>query len=78
MNTLLTLSLSIVGLLILLPPASAQQGAPIAGYKLITTIPLPGGLAGNDISFTDPGSGRYYLADRGNATSSRSSRRASM
>src|SRR5215470_4968052 len=50
--------------------AFAQQGQPIAGYKLLTTIQLPGGLAGNDISWVDSANARYYLADRGNATAS--------
>src|SRR5215472_6141361 len=54
----------------LLPLASAQQGQPIAGYQLIRTITLPGGLAGNDISWVDSANARYYLADRGNATAS--------
>ena len=70
MKKSLTLSLSIAGLFALLPPASAQQGASVAGYKLLTTITLPNGLAGNDISWVDPGNGRYYLADRGDATKS--------
>src|SRR5215471_3412444 len=54
----------------LLPLASAQQGQPIAGYQLIRTIAIPGGLAGNDISWVDSANARYYLADRGNATAS--------
>jgi len=33
-------------------------------YQLITTIPVPGGLAGFDIAWVDPGSQRFYLADR--------------
>jgi len=38
-------------------------------YKLITTIPVPGDLIGGfDISWVDSEAGRYYLADRGNAT----------
>jgi hypothetical protein len=39
-----------------------STGAP--NYQLITTIPVPGGLAGFDISWVDPGSQRFYLADR--------------
>jgi DNA-binding beta-propeller fold protein YncE len=31
---------------------------------------VPGGLAGNDISWVDSANARYYLADRGNATAS--------
>ena len=54
----------------LLPPALAQQGQPIAGYQLVRTITIPGGLAGNDISWVDSTNARYYLADRGNATAS--------
>jgi len=37
-------------------------------YKLLTTIDIPGGLTGFDISWVDSESGRYYLANRGNAT----------
>jgi hypothetical protein len=36
-------------------------------YKLLTTIPMPN-LTGFDISWVDSAAGRYYLADRGNAT----------
>jgi hypothetical protein len=54
----------------LLPPAAAQQGQPVAGYQLLRTITIPGGLAGNDISWVDSANARYYLADRGNATAS--------
>src|SRR5215469_2703759 len=49
---------------------TAQQGQPIGGYKLLNTIVLPSGLAGNDISWVDTANARYYLADRGNATAS--------
>ena len=38
-------------------------------YRLLTTITIPGGLAGFDISWVDSANARYYLADRGNATS---------
>jgi len=54
----------------LLPPVLAQQGQPVAGYQLLRTIAIPGGLAGNDISWVDSANARYYLADRGNATAS--------
>ena len=37
----------------LFPVAFAQQGQPVAGYKLLTTIDIPGGLAGFDISWVD-------------------------
>lgn len=36
-------------------------------YKLVTTISIPGDLTGFDISWVDSESGRYYLADSGNA-----------
>ncbi|MBV8905794.1 MAG: hypothetical protein JOZ22_19345, partial [Acidobacteriia bacterium] len=44
-----------------------QPGQPVAGYKLLNTISIPGGLTGFDISWVDASSARYYLADRGNA-----------
>src|SRR5260370_20450009 len=37
-------------------------------YKLLTTITIPEGLVGFDISWVDSEAGRYYLANRGNAT----------
>ena len=55
---------------VLLPLASAQQGQPVAGYQMLRVISIPGGLAGNDISWVDSANARYYLADRGNATAS--------
>ncbi|MDP9169167.1 MAG: hypothetical protein M3N54_01005 [Acidobacteriota bacterium] len=65
---------SLVGFALILPAlcslAPAQQGQPIGGYQLLRTITLPGGLAGNDISWVDSANARYYLADRGNATAS--------
>src|SRR5579871_4048721 len=36
-------------------------------YKFLTTISIPGGLTGFDISWVDSEAARYYLADRGNA-----------
>ena len=45
--------------------AVAAQPAP---YQMLTTIQIPGGLAANDISWVDSANGRFYLADRGNAT----------
>jgi hypothetical protein len=73
MYTTKLLSLSSLALMLptLLPVATAQQGQPVAGYQLLRTIAIPGGLAGNDISWVDPANARYYLADRGNATASR-------
>src|SRR6266704_971161 len=37
-------------------------------YTLLTTVAIPGGLNGFDISWVDSEARRYYLADRGNAT----------
>jgi len=37
-------------------------------YEFLTTINIPGGLTGFDISWVDSEAGRYYLANRGNAT----------
>ena len=72
MHTTKLLSLSGLALMLpaLLPHASAQQGQPVAGYQMLRTITIPGGLAGNDISWVDSANARYYLADRGNATAS--------
>lgn len=67
LKTSFSLSLSIAGMVALLPVVSAQQGQPVAGYRLLTTITLPTGLTGNDISWVDSANARYYLADRGNA-----------
>jgi hypothetical protein len=69
-TTILPLSGLAFLLLSLLPPVLAQQGQPVAGYQLLRTIAIPGGLAGNDISWVDSANARYYLADRGNATAS--------
>jgi hypothetical protein len=41
--------------------AFGQGNAP--NYQLLTTIQVPGGLAGFDISWVDAGTSRYYLAD---------------
>lgn len=40
----------------------AQSTAP--NYQLLTTIKVPGGLAGFDISWVDSANQRYYLADQ--------------
>jgi hypothetical protein len=42
--------------------AWSQATSPV--YSQIATITVPGGLAGFDISWVDPGSQRYYLTDR--------------
>lgn len=59
----------LASLLCVIRVASAQQGAPVAGYKLLNTITIPTGLAANDISWVDTTTARYYLADHGNAPS---------
>jgi hypothetical protein len=60
----LTITLLVVAVLVLLGIALAQAPPTTPVYKLIDTIAVPGGLAGFDISWVDPGSQRYYLADR--------------
>lgn len=61
-NKPFTITLLVVAVLVLPGIALAQATTPV--YKLIDTIALPGGLAGFDISWVDPGSQRFYLADR--------------
>ena len=56
-------------LLALCAIGAAQQGAPVAGYKLLDTIALPADLSANDISWVDTGTARFYLADHGTAPS---------
>jgi hypothetical protein len=55
-------SLALVAMLA--PFASVFAQSPPPAYQLITTITVPGGLAGFDISWVDPGTQRYYLTDR--------------
>jgi hypothetical protein len=50
--------------------AFGQQGQAVAGYQLLKTINLPGGISAFDISWVDPSNARYYVADRGNTTAS--------
>jgi len=59
-----------VTLLALFAAARAEEDHDKLGpYTLMTTIPIPGDLIGGfDISWVDSEAGRYYLADRGNAT----------
>ena len=45
----------------------AAEDDKLVPYRLLTTVGIPGGLVGFDISWVDSESGRYYLADRGNA-----------
>jgi len=46
----------------------AKDADEIGPYRRITTILIPGFGNGFDISWVDSEAGRYYLADRGNAT----------
>jgi hypothetical protein len=60
--------LPIVALLSLFAAAYADNSDKLVPYRLLTTINIPDGLVGFDISWVDAESGRYYLADRGTAT----------
>jgi hypothetical protein len=55
----------LLSLCVLCAIGAAQQGTPVAGYKLLDTIKLPNDLSANDISWVDAGTARYYLADHG-------------
>jgi hypothetical protein len=61
-KTVFACSLFVAAVLALFAIAYAQ--APAATYQQIATIAIPGGLFGFDISWVDPGSELYYLADR--------------
>src|SRR5215471_639517 len=57
-------SLLVAGLA--LSVSASAQNRQLPNYSKIATIPVPGNLAGGfDISWVDPESQRYYLADRG-------------
>jgi hypothetical protein len=62
-----------LGVLVLCATAYAQNSDQGKGkdklgpYRLLTTVSIPGGLVGFDISWVDSKKGRYYLANRGNA-----------
>ena len=66
---LFALPLAAIALLALFATAHADDSDKdkLIPYKLLTTIAIPGGLSGFDISWVDSESGKYYLADRGNA-----------
>ena len=61
-----------LGVLVLCATAYAQNSDQGKGkdklgpYRLLTTVTIPGGLVGFDISWVDSKKGRYYLANRGN------------
>src|SRR5512140_1901992 len=59
----------VVAVLALCPQAYAADPDKdkLGPYKLLKTVSIPDGLVGFDISWVDSESGRYYLADRGNA-----------
>jgi DNA-binding beta-propeller fold protein YncE len=46
----------------------AKDHDELGPYRLITTVSIPGFGNGFDISWVDSEAGRYYLADRGNAS----------
>jgi hypothetical protein len=70
MKKLFALPLLVLAVLAVFAAASADDSNKnkLIPYKLLTTITIPGGLTGFDISWVDSEAGRYYLADRGNAT----------
>jgi len=61
-KTFVHLSLFVVSVLCLCAAVSAQPATP--NYQLMTTIPVPGGLAGFDIAWIEPSNQRLYLTDR--------------
>ena len=62
--------LSVVAVLALFVAAYADDSHrdKLGPYKLLTTIVIPEGLVGFDISWVDSDASRYYLANRGNPT----------
>jgi YVTN family beta-propeller protein len=60
-RTICILTVAAAAMACLLVGAFAQSNAP--NYQLLTTIAVPGGLAGFDISWADGSNQRYYLAD---------------
>jgi len=67
---LFALPMLALGVLVLCATAYAQDSDKdnLGPYKQLTTISIPGGLTGFDISWVDSEAGRYYLANRGTAT----------
>jgi hypothetical protein len=68
---LFALPLLAVGILVMCPTAYAQNSdqrnnEKLGPYRHLTTISIPGGLTGFDISWVDSEHARYYLAARGN------------
>jgi hypothetical protein len=67
---LFALPMLALGVVVLCATAYAQDSdkEKLGPYKQLTTIDIPGGLVGFDISWVDSETGRYYLANRGTAT----------
>jgi hypothetical protein len=67
---LFVLPMLALGVLALCATAYAQNSdsgdGKLGPYTQVTTVTIPGGLAGFDISWVDSEAGRYYLASRGN------------
>jgi DNA-binding beta-propeller fold protein YncE len=61
---LFCVSLLFFTLIVLLAIPTSFAHDEIGSYQQIATVPIPGGLAGFDISWVDSVSGTYYLADR--------------
>ena len=67
-KNLFKISMFVVAVLALCAVASAQVST-LPNYTQTATIVPPGGLTGGfDIGWVDPGTQRYYLADRGSPT----------
>ena len=67
---LFALPMLALGVLVLCATAYAQDSDKdkLGPYKQLTTIDIPGELVGFDISWVDSEAGRYYLANRGTAS----------
>jgi hypothetical protein len=62
----LLVGLAFVLSLVMFVAARADHEDHLGPYRLLTTISIPGNLAGGfDIGWVDSEAGRYYLADRG-------------
>ncbi len=66
LNTVFSAALAISALLNVSGVALAAQGDTIAGYKLLTTITVPGGIGQDATAWVDTPTARLYLADTGN------------
>jgi hypothetical protein len=59
-------SVTVALLLSAAPEARADRGRGEGAVRLLTTVPVPGNLVVFDISFVNPATQLYYLADRSN------------